>query len=319
MLRSYAGIRMSAPAADFAPARPRRRLLLAAGAAWAAGVRAADDEQPVIVMQPVPGGELEIQFAPGIETSLRGRLLPWVRNGAAAVAQWFGRFPVPQSELLLLPLEGDGVVSGVSFGVPSPLIRIRLGRDVSDAQLRDDWILTHEMVHLAVPQLPLRQRWLHEGIATYVEALARGQAGQTSASAVWQGWYRAMAQGQPAVHDRGLDFTPTWGRTYWGGALFCLQADVQLRRRGNPGRGLQQALQGLLQAGGDYRVRWAASRVLATADAAVGGHTLSALYEDMKDRPVRIDLESLWRELGVEAHRLRDDAPLAPVRRAILG
>jgi len=206
----------------------------------------------------------------------------------------------------------------VSFGVPSPLIRIRVGRDVSDAQLHDDWILTHEMVHLAVPQLPLRQRWLHEGIATYVEALARGQAGRVSAAAVWQGWYRAMAQGQPASDDRGLDHTPTWGRTYWGGALFCLRADVELRRRGDVGRGLQRALQGVLAAGGDYRVRWAASRVLATADAAVGGRTLSRLYDEMKDRPVRVDLESLWRELGVEADGLRDDAPLAPVRRAIL-
>ncbi len=310
---------MSPSSIDRSRSPLRRRLLLAAGASWAVGAGAADEEQPFIVMQPVPGGELEVQFAPGIEAPLRDRLLPWVRGAAAAVAQWFGRFPVPQTELLLLPLDGDGVVSGVSFGVPSPLIRIRLGRDVSDAQLRDDWILTHEMVHLAVPQLPLRQRWLHEGIATYVEAIARAQAGRVGAAAVWQGWYRAMAQGQPADHDRGLDYTPTWGRTYWGGAMFCLHADVQLRRRGEVGRGLQQALRGVLAAGGDYRVRWPASRVLAAADAAVGGHTLSTLYDHMKDHPVRIDLDALWRELGVEADGLRDDAPLAAVRRAILG
>ena len=270
-------------------------------------------------MQPVPGGELEVQFAPGFDAPLRERTLPWVRSGAAAVAGYLGRFPVPQAELLLLPVDGDGVVSGVSFGVPSPLIRIRIGREVSDAQLRDDWILTHEMVHLAVPQLPLRQRWLHEGIATYAEALARSRAGRVAAAAVWQGWFRAMAQGLPEANDRGLDFTPTWGRTYWGGAMFCLLADVRLRQRGAGAPGLQQALQGVLAAGGDYRVRWVATRVLATADAAVGGSTLSTLYEEMKDRPVRVDLERLWRQLGVEADRLRDDAPLAAVRRAILG
>lgn len=297
----------------------QRRALLLLGAGWAVGARAADDEQPVVVMQPVPGGEIEVQFVPGFDAALRERTLPWVRSAADAVAGYLGRFPVPQSELLLLPVDGDGVVSGVSFGEPSPLIRIRLGREVSDAQLRDDWILTHEMVHLAVPQLPLRQRWLHEGIATYVEALARGRAGRVSAAAVWQGWHRAMAQGLPAANDRGLDFTPTWGRTYWGGAMFCLLADVRMRRQGHPARGLQQALQGVLAAGGDYRVRWVASRVLATADAAVGGNVLSSLYEEMKDRPARVDLETLWRELGVEADRLRDDAPLAAVRRAILG
>lgn len=296
-----------------------RRAWLLAGTGWALGAHATDDEQPVVVLQPVPGGEIEVQFVPGFDQALRERALRWVRAAAAAVAGYLGRFPVPQTELLLQPVDGDGVVSGVSFGVPSPLIRIRLGREVSDAQLRDDWILTHEMVHLAVPQLPLRQRWLHEGIATYVEALARGHAGQVDAAVVWQGWHRAMVQGMPAANDRGLDFTPTWGRTYWGGAMFCLVADVRMRRRGDPTRGLRQALQGVLAAGGDYRVRWPASRVLATADATVGGQVLSALYEEMKDRPAQVDLDALWRELGVEADRLREDAPMAAVRRAILG
>jgi hypothetical protein len=297
---------------------PSRRQLLLAGAGWSIGVRAADDEQPVVETLPVPGGEIEVQFVPGFDEVLRERALRWVRTGAEAVAQYLGRFPVPQSELLLQPVDGDGVVSGVSFGVPSPLIRIRLGRDVSDAQLRDDWILTHEMVHLAVPQLALRQRWLHEGIATYVEALARGRAGLVDAAAVWQGWHRAMLQGQPAANDRGLDFTPTWGRTYWGGAMFCLLADVRMRRQGDASRGLRQALQGVLAAGGDYRVRWPTTRELAAADAAVGGKVLSELYEEMKDRPARVDLDALWRGLGVEADRLRDDAPWTAVRRAIL-
>jgi len=28
--------------------------------------------------------------------------------------------------------------------------------------------------------------------------------------------------------DRGLDHTHTWGRTYWGGALFCLPRRVEI-------------------------------------------------------------------------------------------
>ena len=102
--------------------RLQRRALLLAGAGWAVGARATDDEQPVVVMQPVTGGEIEVQFVPGFDAALRERALRWVRNGADAVAGYLGRFPVPQTELLLLPVDGDGVVSGVSFGVPSPLI-----------------------------------------------------------------------------------------------------------------------------------------------------------------------------------------------------
>ena len=39
----------------------------------------------------------------------------------------------------------------------------------------------------------------------------------------------------------GLDNTHTWGRTYWGGAMFCLLADVEIRRRTHNRRGLQDA------------------------------------------------------------------------------
>jgi len=174
------------------------------------------------------------------------------------------------------------------------------------------------MVHLAVPRVPRTQSWLHEGIATYVEMLARAQAGLIDASSVWRSWTRQMPLGQPRQNDRGLDHTPTWGRVYWGGAMFCLLADVRMRQRGSVARGLRQALQGVLAAGGDYRVAWPVERILATADAAVGLTTLSALYRELKDAPIATDLSALWRELGVDGEHLRDDAPLAAVRRAIL-
>lgn len=289
-------------------------------AAAGASPASAGDEQPIVGLLHAGGAEIELQFAPGFaDAALRSQLTAWVERAALAVAGWFGRFPVPQVEVLLLPVDGDGVVSGVSFGRPSPWLRLRVGLGVTPSQLREDWILTHEMVHLAVPQLPLRQRWLHEGIATYVESLARGHAGMVAAEQVWRGWFATMAQGQPAAGDRGLDFTPTWGRTYWGGAMFCLLADVRMREQGEPQRGLREALQGLLAAGGDYRVAWPVRRVLAAADAAVGLHTLSELYQQMRDSGHRVDLARLWRDLGVQADRLHDDAPLAAVRRAILG
>jgi hypothetical protein len=134
---------------------------------------------------------------------------------------------------------------------------------------------------------------------------------------VWRSWVRQMPLGQPRAGDHGLDHTPTWARTYWGGATFFLQGDVRLRQRGTPARGLQQALQGVLAAGGDYRAVWDARRILAVADATLGQTTLSEMYARMKDQPAPADLAALWRELGVDGATLRDDAPLAAVRRAI--
>jgi len=300
-----------------APAWSRRGVLALGAAAWLSA--RADDEQPVIVDQAVPGAQIELQFTPGFSATQRERARQWVADGAQAIAGYFGRFPVPQLELLLQGTDGSGIDSGATFGEPSLHMRVRLGRETSAAQFRGDWVLAHEMVHLAVPRVPKPQRWFHEGVATYVEALARARAGILDAATVWQSFMRQMVLGQPQAGDQGLDHTPTWGRVYWGGALFCLLADVRLRQRSDVQRGLQQALQGVLQAGGDYRVAWPLERTLVTADAAVGGTTLADLYREMKDSAVTTDLAALWRNLGVEGGRLRDDAPLAAVRRAILG
>jgi hypothetical protein len=221
-------------------------------------------------------------------------------------------------ELELEGRDGAGIGRGVSVGEPTPYVRVRLGRNTTAQQYRDDWVLVHEMVHLAVPRVPRAQSWLHEGIATYVEMLARAQAGLIEPAQVWHSWVRQMPLGQPARGDRGLDHTPSWGRVYWGGAMFCLLADVRLRQQGSLARGLRQALQGVLAAGGDYRVAWPVERILGTADAALGLTTMSELYRELKDSAAPIDLGALWRELGVDSERLLDDAPLAAVRRAIL-
>lgn len=299
----------------------RRSAVLALSCApWAglASPAGAADEPPVIHVLEVGGATLEVQFAPGLEAPLRENAVAWIERSASAVASYFGHFPVPQVEVLIVPVRGHGVQSGMALAEPSPLLRIRLGRESTPADFSDEGILVHEMVHLAVPRLPRGQQWLHEGLATYVEALARGHAGWVSADAVWQAWRRQMPQGLPQSGDRGLDHTPTWGRTYWGGALFALLADVGMRQRGVPGRGLQHALRGVLARGGDYRVAWPLREILRVADAAVDQATLTELYEQMKDHGVLTDLPSLWRSLGVIDDALRDDAPLAPVRRAIL-
>ena len=280
-----------------------------------------DAEQPIIDTLAVGGAALELQFAPGFDAALRSEARAWVERSALAVAGYFGRFPVPRAELLMVPVDGGVVGSGVSYGAPSPLVRVRVGRMTSRAQFLDDWVMVHEMIHLAVPGLPRSQTWLHEGIATYVESIARARAGLIAAPAMWIALARQMPQGLPQDGDHGLDHTPTWGRIYWGGAMFCLLADVQIRRRGANRAGLQQALQGLLAAGGSYAVRWPLERILAAADASVGQTTLTELHEMLKDCPGEMKLEALWHDLGVPLGRgaktLREDAPLAALRRAI--
>lgn len=78
----------------------------------------------------------------------------------------------------------------------------------------------------------------------------------------------------------------------------------------------------MVQASGGLASDWPIARVLSTADAAVGTGALSDLYAQMKDTAVTPDLDALWKNLGIEragkSIRLREDAPLAPIREAIM-
>lgn len=281
----------------------------------------AFEELPATTVD-LPGAAIQVAFAPGEFDLPKTRILDWIKSSADTVAQYYGRFPVAKLQLLVVPSPGDGVRGGTTFGYGGAATRLRLGRHVTEDQLERDWILVHEMVHLAFPSVRRRHHWIEEGLATYVEGVARAQAGRLSPDEVWSGLIDGMPNGLPRPGDGGLDHTPTWGRTYWGGALFCLLADIEIRSRTGNRKGLQDALRGILAAGGSIVVDWPITKAFRVGDAATGVPVLMTLYAEMKDAPMPVDLPGLWRRLGVavRGHGVvyRDDAPLAAVRRAIM-
>src|SRR5258708_7450165 len=138
----------------------------------------------------------------------------WVKSAAGCVTAYCGRFPVPQVLIRITPFEGRGVRDGMTFGDRGGRITIRVGSDTSPAEVFSDWMLTHEMVHLAFPSVDEKHHWIEEGVAPYVEPIARIRAGHLTAEQMWLDLVRDMPQGLPQAGDRGLDRTHTWGRTY---------------------------------------------------------------------------------------------------------
>ena len=267
------------------------------------------------------GSKIDVEVGPGDLMVSGEELKRWVQNAADAIVAYYGRFPVPHLRIQIEPSAGNGIRGGKTFGRGGGLIVVHVGSQTPGIELASDWMMTHEMVHLTFPSMADEHHWIEEGIATYVEPIGRIQAGQMDPAEMWRDLVRDMPKGQPRAGDKGLDHTHTWGRTYWGGALYCLRADVEIRRQTQNAKGLQDALRGILDAGGDIREDWELQKALETGDRATGTHVLMNLYEEMKDKPVEADLDSLWKQLGVKAENgkvtLLDDVPLAGVRRAI--
>lgn len=276
--------------------------------------------QPQVSLD-VGGGRINVVFAdnaPGLD---RERALQWIRRSAEAVATYFGRFPVDEVGILVVTTPGERVVTGTTFGYGSSAIRMQVGSDVTDAAYSEDWVLVHEMTHLALPEVPNRSAWLLEGNATYVEPIARAQAAQIDRESVWRWSLRGMPKGLPVHGDLGLDNTPTWGRKYWGGAIFWLLADVRLRQATNNRIGAQDALRAINRRSGGNTRDWSVDQVMTAGDAATGTSVMTNLYAKMKIDPMPIDLDDLFHQLGISERagniQFDDDAPLAAIRRSI--
>ena len=265
----------------------------------------------------VPDGEL---------TASDKELQTYIAQGARAVATYFGRFPMTHVNINLRAVSGDKVRFGRSSPMNGGTIMMMVGRDAKADAFESDWTLTHEMVHLAFPATKGdNHEWLGEGMATYVEPIARAQAGLISDREVWRQFAEYMSRGLPRPNDPGIDEARGIGRVYWGGALFCLMADVEIRKQTHNRKGLQDAFRAIMRDGGTMdgtmEYEWSIDTIFETGDKATGTHVLANLYRDWKNGPGEVDLPKLWKQLGIEKSSdsitFRADAPLAAIRKAI--
>jgi len=298
-------------------------LVFAAGLALGA-LNAAEDTLPPAQVK-IDSAVIDVKFGPGSINLGEGPILTWITTAAEAVTEYYGHFPLPNPRILVRPAEGrEGVFNGTTYGFRGGFTRISVGQLTTQDELDNDWMMTHELLHMAFPDVAGDERehhWIEEGMATYIEPIARCQIGKFPVERVWSEMARYMPQGEPNEGDQGLDNTHSWGRTYWGGALYWLMADIQIRQRTNNRKGLQDAMRAILDAGGSLVNEWPIERALEAGDQGTGTTVLADLYKRMKDAPIEVDLNDLWSKLGVRVNAgvvtFNDKAPLARIRRAI--
>lgn len=257
--------------------------------------------------------DLSIEPDPGAAAS-PAEVERWVRRAGEAVTAFYGRFPVARVRLVVERIPGRRI-HGTAFG--RDLVRIRLGREAARAALDRDWVMTHEMLHLGFPDLDRRHTWMQEGLSTYFEPIARARVGQLAPEAAWRELFDGLPKGLPGPGERGLDQTPSWGATYWGGALFWLLVDLEIRERTENRRSADDVLRAILDAGGHGGARWTMARVIAVGDRATGTTAMAEVYRRLAGERWQVDLDRLAARLGVRRGALDEGAPLAAIRRSV--
>lgn len=265
--------------------------------------------------------DYEVVILDGSMDIAESALLQWIAHCADIMARFWHGFPAPGLKIFVLPRNGaEGVVFGrdMSGGGVSTLLVV--GEHATREQLNADWVLIHELVHVGSP-LVRGAPWLTEGLATYLEPLIRARYGLQSPGAMWTEFITHMPRGATIMESAGL---MRGGRRgwYWGGALLMLLADVEMRRASDGRLGLEDCLRAIRTRIGSYLRTIGLQEMTAACDQAVGGTVLADLIERHAQSATAVDLQELWRALGVELVngdlKVDDGAPLARVRQAIV-
>jgi hypothetical protein len=281
---------------------------------------AALKAQPGTLLE-LSGGQIKVVFADGAPGLDKPRTLRWIGEAARAISAYFGRYPTRTYGLLVVTEPGARVGPATTYGYGGPATRIRVGVDTNEAFARD-WVLVHEMVHTALPDLPRAAEWLQEGSATWIEPIARAQAGELPVPEVWSEAIEGMPQGMRTPDAGGMDGTHEWGRLYWGGAIFWLEAEIAVYEQSRGRFLLRDCLRAINRSSGGNAARWSPEEMMRIGDGVTGTSALRSLHRQFASHGVEGSLSALFARLGVERSatgevRFNPKAELADLTRRI--
>lgn len=306
------------------PGRPETHRLGATPATWPALTAFGRFEETPLAL---PGGRLRIAVLPSGDRAADAALRDWLANTGPQLLGAYGRLPLPDTQVLVVPLPGatsPAPWAEVTRGGGSA-IHLYAGTSASRAARAADWTLTHELAHLLHPWLGGRGRWLGEGLGSYYQNVLRARAGTLAPAEAWRRLDAGFARGRRGTPQDAPPLIEASGgrgstmRLYWSGAAFWLEADLALRERGDS---LDAVLDRFARRHLPSERRWSPEQFVAALDALIGAPLLAPRlqrYAGARDFP---DLSATYARLGLVrdargALRL-EDTPASAVRAAIM-
>jgi len=174
----------------------------------------------------------------------------WLSRALGSAAS-IGSFPRDEILFVVAPVDlaRDDVVFGMLRRGGGASILLVPSVNATREGLDADWVAVHELSHLWLPTFHPRDRWISEGIATYLQEVLRARCVQQSGNRSWErllaGFERGRRSGTGralAVEARDMNQTGAYHRVYWAGASFALEADVAIRRTSKAKRTLLDAI-----------------------------------------------------------------------------
>jgi len=259
----------------------------------------------------VTGANLQLAVLPGNPPVDVAAISAWIREGAATVTALYGRFPVPDAQILVVPTgRGDEPVPwGQVMRGGGDAMHLFVDQRQPMAAFRRDWTLMHELSHLLHPRIDHDAPWLNEGLASYYQNVLRARSGIVSPEQAWEeldaGFRRGMQDTRPhetlAEVGENMRRNRRFMRVYWSGAAIALLADVELRKRSGGRRSLASALQGFSECCLPSDRSWSPARFMQRLDQLAQSDVFARLYERYAQSSQFPDLQSAYDQLGLRS------------------
>jgi hypothetical protein len=253
--------------------------------------------------------DVRIAIVGAIAPDVALKLQAWIGSGLNTLTSLYGRIPVPDLQILVVPLErnADPVPWGevTRGGADAVHLYVDSTRPLSD--LTNNWVLAHELGHLIHPYLTRSDAWFSEGVASYYQNVLRARAGLITPQLAWKklnaGFERGAAQATrtdtlaedtPAMLDKGR-----YMRVYWGGAAIALMADLDFRRRSQGRISLDWVFDRYARCCLPSKQRVTALALMIALDTIAEMDVLVPLYERYAMTSQFPDLTQSYQELGI--------------------
>lgn len=279
-------------------------LLLISAAALLA--LSADATVPSSVIN-IPGASIDLEIRGSVDQENTAKLKRWVSESAGQVLLAYGRFPVPEPRVVVVPSEGGrwGGDSAVPFGRvtrgggETVELYVDVGRPLAD--LSADWTATHEFSHLLLPRISWRQKWISEGFASYYQNVLMARAGNYTTNQAIEKLTQGFGRGRGSRPELSLNDAAREGvrraryKIYWSGAAIALLADVELRERSSGTESLDTVLDRFQRCCLPSRRSWSGTELFTKFDSLIEDPVFMPLYRQYANTAGFPDFEDALR------------------------
>ena len=191
----------------------------------------------------VPGGEFSIVWESAFNQKEKDKLRTWLQQAAKTASLVNGKFPLSKTHIFVNKYSrGSAAVPWANTvrNITPEGVEFHVNTNSTLSSFINDWTAVHEFSHLYISYPGKNDIWISEGFASYYQYLLMARAGILKEKQAWQKLADGFDRGKNDP-NRGISLAKlstqmqqksAYMRVYWSGALFFLEADIALRKRG---------------------------------------------------------------------------------------